>query len=131
MAGGALRPAPPQSRTFDAGNRDGCRDHPALESFGYDVQQIGGGVVGILRNGEGGPTALFRADIDALPVEETTGLPYASTKTMADRAGVTTPPVMHACGHDMHITAGLGAAELLAGNKGAVGRDLCRPVPAR
>ncbi|WP_026925727.1 amidohydrolase [Granulicoccus phenolivorans] len=87
-----------------------------LESFGYDVQQIGGGVVGILRNGEG-PTALFRADIDALPVEETTGLPYASTKTMADRAGVTTP-VMHACGHDMHITAGLGAAELLAGNKG-------------
>lgn len=88
-----------------------------LESFGYEVQQIGGGVVGILRNGEG-PTVLFRADIDALPVQETTGLPYASTKTMVDREG-STVPVMHACGHDMHITAGLGAASLLAGSKDA------------
>ena len=51
-----------------------------LDSFGYDVQQIGGGVVGVLANGEG-PTVLFRADIDALPVKEDTGLPYASTKT--------------------------------------------------
>lgn len=84
-----------------------------LESFGYDVQQIGGGVVGLLRNGPG-PAVLFRADIDALPVQESTGLPYASTRTMTDREGVTTP-VMHACGHDMHITAALGAAALLAG----------------
>lgn len=83
-----------------------------LESFGYDVQQIGGGVVGVLTNGPG-PTVLFRADIDALPVEETTGLPYASTKTAVDATGKTVP-VMHACGHDMHIAAGLGAAELLA-----------------
>ncbi len=74
-----------------------------LESYGYEVQQIGGGVVGVLRNGEG-PTVLFRADIDALPVEENTGLPYRSE----------VPGMMHACGHDFHIVAGLGAAKLLA-----------------
>lgn len=80
-----------------------------LESFGYDVQKIGGGVVGVLANGEGS-TALFRADIDALPVQENTGLPYASTKTGTDSDG-NVVPLMHACGHDLHITAGLGAAE--------------------
>lgn len=74
-----------------------------LESFGYRVQQVGGGVVGVLENGPG-PTVLFRADIDALPVEEATDLPYRSE----------VPGVMHACGHDVHITAGLGAAFLLA-----------------
>lgn len=79
-----------------------------LESYGYAVQQIGGGVVGVLENGEG-PTVLFRADIDALPVEENTGLPYRSE----------VPGVMHACGHDLHITAGLGAASLLAESKDA------------
>lgn len=78
-----------------------------LESYGYDVQRIGGtGVVGVLTNGEG-PTVLFRADIDALPVEENTGLPYRSE----------VPGAMHACGHDFHITAGLGAAKLLAESK--------------
>lgn len=85
-----------------------------LESYGYDVQQIGGGVVGILKNGEG-PKVLFRADIDALPVKEATGLPYASTKTVTDADG-NTVPVMHACGHDVHIVTGLGAAYLLAQN---------------
>lgn len=74
-----------------------------LESYGYEVLQIGGGVVGILRNGAG-PTVLFRADIDALPVHEETGLPYRSQ----------VEGVMHACGHDFHITAGLGAAAVLA-----------------
>jgi len=88
-----------------------------LESYGYDVQQIGGGVVGIMANGEG-PKVLFRADIDALPVKEITGLPYASTKQQVDRDGVT-QDVMHACGHDLHITAGLGAASLLASNRDA------------
>jgi len=88
-----------------------------LESFGYDVQQIGGGVVGVLTNG-GESTALFRADIDALPVKENTGLPYASTKTGTDPDG-NVVPLMHACGHDLHITAGLGAAELLSKNTDA------------
>ncbi len=86
-----------------------------LESFGYAVQHIGGGVVGVLENGDG-PTVLFRADIDALPVKEATGLDYASTKTATDAEG-NTVPVMHACGHDAHIVAGLGAAALLADNR--------------
>lgn len=79
-----------------------------LTEHSYDVQQIGGGVVGVLANGEG-PTVLFRADIDALPVEEASGLPYASE----------VPGVMHACGHDFHIVAGLGAAAWLAQNRDA------------
>ena len=88
-----------------------------LSSFGYDVQQVGGGVVGVLPNGDG-KTVLVRADIDALPVREATGLAYASTKTAVDADGKMVP-VMHACGHDVHITCGLGAAELLARNRGA------------
>ncbi len=83
-----------------------------LTGFGYDVQQIGGGVVGVLRNGDG-PTVLMRADIDALPVKELTGLPYASTATAVDASGATVG-VMHACGHDLHIVGLLGAAKLLA-----------------
>lgn len=83
-----------------------------LDQYGYQTQQIGGGVVGVLRNGDG-PTVLFRADIDALPVKETTGLAYASTRTATNDNGQTVP-VMHACGHDMHIAAGLGVAWLLA-----------------
>jgi len=70
------------------------------------------GVVGLLRNGEG-PTVMLRADMDALPVLEATGLPYASTVTARDREGKTTP-VMHACGHDMHVTWLIGATNLLA-----------------
>ena len=83
-----------------------------LESYGYQTQKIGGGVVGILENGQG-PKILFRADIDALPVKEESGLDYASTVVMEDLEG-NQVPVMHACGHDMHITAGLGAAWALA-----------------
>lgn len=88
-----------------------------LESFGYEVQHIGGGVVGVLANGEG-PTVLFRADIDGLPVKEATGLEYASTMTRKDDAG-NEVPVMHACGHDFHIMAGLGAARIFSENKDA------------
>lgn len=88
-----------------------------LESFGYGVQQVGGGVVGVLRNGDG-PTVLFRADMDALPVAEATGLPYASTRTAVDAQG-NTVPVMHACGHDLHVVAGLGAASILAEHRDA------------
>lgn len=85
-----------------------------LHGFGYDVHEgIGGtGVVGILRNGDG-PGVLLRADMDALPVKENTGLPYASTVTAPDADG-NAVPVMHACGHDMHVTCLLGAASLLA-----------------
>jgi amidohydrolase len=88
-----------------------------LRSYGCEVQQIGGGVVGILENGEG-RTVLFRADMDAMPVVEATGLPYASTKTAIDSTGATVG-VMHACGHDAHVTCGLGAAELLSGSRDA------------
>ncbi|KAF5611641.1 hippurate hydrolase [Fusarium subglutinans] len=74
---------------------------------------IGGhGLAAVLRNGDG-PTVLLRADIDALPVEETTGLQYASTKRMIHAASGVEKPVMHACGHDMHIVTLLGAAATL------------------
>lgn len=77
---------------------------------------IGGhGLIAIMKNGAG-PTVLLRADIDALPVKEKTGLDYASTKTMVDTDGET-KPVMHACGHDFHITCGLAAAETLISAK--------------
>ncbi|KAF2090169.1 metal-dependent amidase/aminoacylase/carboxypeptidase [Saccharata proteae CBS 121410] len=73
---------------------------------------IGGhGLAAVLENGAG-KTILLRADIDGLPVEEKTGLPYASKKKMINTEGVE-KPTMHACGHDMHITSLLAAAELL------------------
>jgi metal-dependent amidase/aminoacylase/carboxypeptidase family protein len=65
----------------------------------------------VLKNGEG-KTILLRADIDGLPVEEQSGLSYASTKRMKDLDGVG-KPTMHACGHDVHITSLLAAAEAL------------------
>jgi hippurate hydrolase len=75
-------------------------------------EQVGGtGVVGLLRNGDG-PTVLLRADMDALPVLEETGLPYASEETATD--GDALVPVMHACGHDVHVTCLLGAVALMA-----------------
>jgi amidohydrolase len=85
-----------------------------LRALGYETTEGVGrtGVVGVLRNGAG-PTALLRADMDALPVREQTGLPYASTEN-----GPGTP-VMHACGHDMHVTCLLGAAAELAAGLGS------------
>jgi hippurate hydrolase len=85
-----------------------------LRAAGYEVTTgIGNtGVVGLLRNGEG-PTVMLRADMDALPVQEATGLPYASKVTATDSTGKTVP-VMHACGHDMHVTWLIGAATLFA-----------------
>jgi hippurate hydrolase len=85
-----------------------------LRDDGYDVtESVGGtGVVGLLRNGTGA-SVLLRADMDALPVQEATGVPYASTDTATDQDG-SEVPVMHACGHDVHVTCLLGAAELLA-----------------
>jgi len=86
-----------------------------LRAAGCEVHAgVGGtGVVAILRNGEG-PAVLLRADMDALPVREATGLPYAS-KVMATGPDGTEVPVMHACGHDVHVTCLLGAVDLLAG----------------
>ncbi|MFF1876751.1 amidohydrolase [Leifsonia sp. NPDC058230] len=74
------------------------------------------GVVGVLENGAG-PTVLLRADMDALPVLEDTGLAWASTQTSTDDTG-TVVPVMHACGHDIHITCLIGAVERLAAERG-------------
>ena len=85
-----------------------------LNAAGYEVTTGVGktGVVGLLRNGDG-PTVMLRADMDALPVTEATGLPYASIVTSTDDDGKSTP-VMHACGHDMHVAWLVGAATLLA-----------------
>lgn len=84
------------------------------ELDGFDVRtNIGGtGLTGILENGEG-KTILLRADIDALPVEELTGLPYASKKREVDVEDGIEKPVMHACGHDVHISAMLAASKAL------------------
>jgi len=88
-----------------------------LRDLGLDVEEGVGitGVVGLLANGEG-PVVWVRADMDALPVEEQTGLAYASTATGVDPAGLRVP-VMHACGHDMHVTAMIGAVEQLVATR--------------
>jgi amidohydrolase len=92
-----------------------------LRELGYDVtdhvgsyersEWKGYGVVGVMRNGDG-PTVLIRSDMDALPVEEQTGLPYASHVRTKNDAGQDVG-VMHACGHDIHMTALLGTAKML------------------
>ncbi|MBN9100058.1 MAG: amidohydrolase [Pseudonocardia sp.] len=84
-----------------------------LRSLGVETTTgVGGtGVVGVLRNGAG-PTVLLRADMDALPVLERTGLEYASTARAVDRDGHEVP-VAHACGHDVHVACLLGAVEAL------------------
>ena len=89
-----------------------------LRAAGYDVTTAIGktGVVGLLRNGAG-PTVMLRADMDALPVEEATGLSYASKIKATDREGRTVP-VMHACGHDMHVAWLVGATTLFAQARG-------------
>jgi amidohydrolase len=86
-------------------------------SAGYDVtEHVGGtGVVAILKNGLG-PTILLRTELDALPVEEKTGLAYSSKVRTKDDAGHDVP-VMHACGHDLHMAAILGTAEIMARDK--------------
>ena len=92
--------------------------HPAgcevTENFGkYDDPKLKGyGVVGVMKNGDG-PTVLVRTDMDALPVEEETGLPYAS-KTVAQNDEGKDVHVMHACGHDAHMAAFIGTARALA-----------------
>jgi amidohydrolase len=90
-------------------HRTSERIHQELKDLGLETTSIGGtGVVAVIENGEG-PTIMARADIDALPVTERTGLDYAS-----ENEGV-----MHACGHDMHVAALLGAVRILVQNKNA------------
>lgn len=88
-----------------------------LRDAGLEVtENVGGtGVVGMLRNGDG-PLILLRADMDGLPVEEKSGLEYASTAKQVGQDGVEYS-VMHACGHDVHITSMVGTARLLASMK--------------
>jgi hippurate hydrolase len=88
-----------------------------MREIGFDVtEKVGGhGLVCVLKNGPG-PTVLVRTDMDALPVVETTGLPYASKVRGRDKAG-NDVGVMHACGHDMHMTCWLGTARALASMK--------------
>lgn len=88
-----------------------------LKALGYEViTGIGKtGVVGILKNGDG-PVVMYRADMDCLAVKEETGLSYASIKKMTNRDG-TEVPVMHACGHDAHVTWMLGIAKIMVALK--------------
>jgi hippurate hydrolase len=88
-----------------------------LGKMGFEVTTgVGGnGVVGILKNGKG-KTIMLRTDIDALPVKENTGLSYASEVTMKNAAGIESS-VMHACGHDMHMTTWLGVLQTLVSTK--------------
>ncbi len=85
-----------------------------LKASGFEVTTRVGktGVVGILRNGDG-PTVMLRADMDALPIKEATGLPYASAVTATAPDGKTVP-VAHSCGHDMHVACLIGATSLFA-----------------
>jgi len=89
-----------------------------LRALGYEVTTgVGGtGVVALLRNGAG-PTVMMRADMDGLPLQERSGLPNASTARQVGADG-TEQPVMHACGHDVHITALVGAARQMIARRG-------------
>ena len=91
----------------------------ALRDFGFEVETGVGrtGVVGVIRNGDG-PTVLVRADMDALPVTEQTGLPYSSS----------VEGVAHACGHDLHVTCLLAACEELAASRSTWSRSYFRKV---
>jgi hippurate hydrolase len=88
-----------------------------VKALGYEVTTgVGGtGVVAVLRNGKG-PIVLLRTDMDALPIGEETGLPFASHVVVKSDSG-TSIPVMHACGHDIHMSSWIGTAKLMATNR--------------
>ena len=90
---------------------------PEMRKLGFEVTEHVGktGVVAVMKNGAG-PVLLIRADMDALPVKEQTGLPFGS-KAMGKLPDGTETPVMHACGHDTHVTTWLGTARRLAAMK--------------
>ncbi|HEY4931127.1 MAG TPA: M20/M25/M40 family metallo-hydrolase, partial [Terriglobales bacterium] len=88
-----------------------------VKAMGYEVTTgVGGtGIVAVLRNGKG-PTVLLRTDMDALPIAEETGVPYASHVVVKSDSG-SSIPVMHACGHDIHMSSWIGTAKLMATNR--------------
>jgi amidohydrolase len=88
-----------------------------LEKYGYQVTTgIGGtGLIGVLENGKG-PSVMLRADMDGLPIKENTGLEYSSAATGDEKDS---PPISHACGHDMHVTWLMGVSQLFANNREA------------
>ena len=114
-----LHAAPELSRMEEKTSADLAQE---LRAAGFEVTEHigkyptpgykGYGVVGLMRNGPG-PTLLVRSDMDALPVEEKTGLPYASTRRVKTASGAELP-VMHACGHDIHVTSLIGVARVMA-----------------
>ena len=87
----------------------------ALRATGFDVTEgVGGtGIVALLKNGSG-PLVMMRGDIDGLPIQEQSGLPYASKVIQKDPFSGKEVPVMHACGHDVHITSLIGIAKQMA-----------------
>jgi hippurate hydrolase len=89
-----------------------------VKALGYEVTTGIGqtGIVAILRNGPG-PVVMLRTELDALPVEEKTGLPFASKATTQDASGATVP-IAHACGHDLHMSAWYGTAKIMASRRG-------------
>jgi metal-dependent amidase/aminoacylase/carboxypeptidase family protein len=102
-----------------------------LQNDGFAVVSgIGGtGVVGVLANGSG-PGVLLRCELDALPLREASGAPYASTDTAPDASGHQVP-VDHACGHDLHMAAMVGMAKLMADHRDRWNGTLINAVPAR
>src|SRR5437899_7332963 len=88
-----------------------------LRTLGYEVTELvgGNGIVALLKNGPG-PTVMLRTELDALPVEEKTGLPYASKVRTKDDAGRDVP-VMHACGHDLHMASLVATATIMSHSK--------------
>lgn len=98
--------------------RTSARMAEELRKAGFDVtEKVGGtGVVALLRNGEG-PLVMMRSDMDGLPIEEKSGLPYASKVQQRDPVTGVTGPVMHACGHDVHMTSLIGTARQMAARR--------------
>lgn len=101
-----------------AENKTAARIAKELEAVGFDVHTGVGitGLVAILKNGSG-PKVMMRADMDGLPVKEDSGLSYMSKATQKDPFTGTVSPVMHACGHDVHITSLVGTGRYMAANK--------------
>ena len=99
-------------------NKTAARLAKELRATGFDVTEgVGGtGIVAIMKNGPG-PMVMMRADMDGLPIEEKSGLPNSSTSVQKSPITGQMAPVMHACGHDVHITSLVGTARRMASMK--------------